>query len=152
MHLPIIFVFFYFNLQERLPIEGILCYNCQQQAAPDMCDDITLCGPDKVRLITNSVYTNFVLRQICLCHDFFGTRKEQFSGIHSRDSYVIQTICLIYTHTIVLNPTGYFEMLYFCLFCLLLPLYIVSNLNFPIYIKLFLLNLWLDVFVSKNEN
>ncbi|XP_063448145.1 uncharacterized protein LOC134727692 [Mytilus trossulus] len=32
---------------ERLPIEGIVCYNCDQQATPDMCDDITLCGPDK---------------------------------------------------------------------------------------------------------
>ncbi|CAG2225028.1 SERT [Mytilus edulis] len=39
---------------ERLPIEGMLCYNCDQQAAPDMCDDITLCGPDKACTISSS--------------------------------------------------------------------------------------------------
>ncbi|CAC5404891.1 BCAN [Mytilus coruscus] len=50
---------------ERLPAEGILCYNCHQQAAPDMCDDITLCGPDK----------NCYLEQIQIGSDYLFSTK-----------------------------------------------------------------------------
>ncbi|VDI80717.1 Hypothetical predicted protein, partial [Mytilus galloprovincialis] len=62
---------------ERLPIEGILCYDCQQQAAPDMCDDITLCGPDK----------NCYLEQIQIGSDhLFSTKCIQKSTCTSSSS------------------------------------------------------------------